>query len=111
MEQLPEDAVMALNALKALKAQQHYAGLVLEDEQKPVKPKGVFVIGESGTTIFGHSGKGKSLLPRILLREAQEEMERREPFTTKIAKAIMEDSQVTVETADRDWLRTFLATS
>ncbi len=108
IEKLPKDAVRALNALKA---QQHYSTLMLEDEEKPVKPKGMFVVGESGTTYFGNSGKGKSLLPKKLLREAQQEMERCEPFTTKIAKAILKDDQVTIDTADEDWLRSLLTKS
>ena len=81
---------------------------MLEDEQKPVKPKGVFVIGESGSTIPGTSGKGKSRLPKILLKEAQQEMERCEPYTTMIARAILKDDRIIVETADEDWLRTLL---
>lgn len=108
MKQLPEDAIRALIALKA---QHHYSTLVLEDEQMLVKPKGIFFIGGPDTKIVGNSGKGKSLLPKKLLREAEQEIDRCEPFTTKIAKAISTESQVTIETADEDWLRTLLADS
>jgi hypothetical protein len=101
----------AIRALNALKAQQHYSTLMLENEEAPVETKGVFVFGGSSARAPGNSGKGKSRLPRVLLREAQEEMERCEPFTTRIAKAILKDGQVTVETADEDWLRALLINS
>ena len=53
------------------------------------------------------SGDDNYMIDQELLEKAQSEMEKYEPFTSKISARMMEvgDNKITIDTADLEWLQ------